>query len=161
MSFLRRLDAALTGAQAGALAAAVLALALVNIAAVVARSLGHSLTFAEEANQALMVAITFLGIGYAARQARHVRMTALLERLGPGPRRIAEWGVALATAALLSGLALLAAAYVGSVRQSGRVSPALGVSLWWVYALAPLGLALGAAGFVLHPLLSGRERSRS
>jgi hypothetical protein len=44
---------------------------------------GRSLYFAEEVNQFLIILITFAGIGYAARNGRHIRMSAFYDMLPP------------------------------------------------------------------------------
>jgi C4-dicarboxylate transporter, DctQ subunit len=76
------LDRALELTQSALLASAVLAMAALNIANVVGRNLlNYSLPFAGELNQLLIVLITFLGVGYAARFRRHIRMSAFSEQL--------------------------------------------------------------------------------
>ena len=95
-------DHAIARFEGWVLAYGVLLMALNTVANVVARRLGQSFYFTEELNQFLMVLITFVGIGYAARRARHdlkrIDIAALPVRLGSsgefgeGPRldRVAD-----------------------------------------------------------------------
>ena len=94
-SVTRRIDRALLQLERVVLGAGVLGIAGVSIANVLARNLaGGSLSFAEEVNQALMVWITFAGIGLAARRARHIRMAAFYDLLRRRPRKLAWMTIA-------------------------------------------------------------------
>jgi len=82
MERLHQLDAAVERIEGVVLAYGVLLMAAVSIANVFARNLfDHSLTFAEEVSRILTVLITFMGIGYGVRHARHIRMSALYDQL--------------------------------------------------------------------------------
>ncbi len=147
------LDRALEIAQSSLLAAAVLMMAALNIANVASRNLlDYSLSFANEVNQLLIVLITFLGVGYAARFRRHIRMSAFSERLGERAGRIWEITTLSATGLLLLLLAWYALEYVSRTARVGSVTPALRVPLYLVYAMVPLGLALGGLQFLLNAI---------
>lgn len=144
------LDAGIARFEAAVLSGGVMAMALVTIANVTGRNVfGHSLAFADEVNQALLVLITFIGIGYAARRARHIRMSALYDQLGGRPRKVLIVLVSVGTALLLSALTWFAAQYAWQVHQLGGVTPALRIPLYLIYAWVPVGLALGAVQYVL------------
>jgi C4-dicarboxylate transporter DctQ subunit len=146
-------DRALEVAEAALLSAAILGMAVISIANVVARNaFGRSLSSAEELSQLLSVLVTFAGIGYAARRARHIRMSALYDAL-PGLLRKTLWVfTCLGTGVLLLLLAGYATAYVGSLRALGSVTPALRVPLHLVYLSVPVGLALGGVQYALTAL---------
>lgn len=147
---LRVVDRALLRLEQGVLGAGILGIAAVSITNVLARNvLGGSLPFAEEVNQALMLWITFAGVGLGARRARHIRMAAFYDQLR-GPFRKAAWmTITAGTAALLCVLAWLAVEYVSTARQIGGVTPALRIPLYLVYLVVPFGLALGAVEYAL------------
>jgi TRAP-type C4-dicarboxylate transport system permease small subunit len=149
-SLLERADRGVEALERAVLVAAILLMAAMGAANVVSRNvLGRSLASADELAQMLMIVVTFLGIGYGARYARHIRMSAVHEQLPPRARKVL-WVVCSAGTALLLGvLAYHAVRYTLSVRATGRVSPVLQAPLWVVYACAPLGLALGAWQYVL------------
>lgn len=127
----------------------ILAIAVLTVANVFSRTLlGSSLAFAEELSQFCIVLVTFVGVGYAVSQARHIRMTALYDQLGPAPRKALRVLICASTAALLFLLAWYSLRYVGTVRALGTVSPTLQVPLFLVYLAAPLGLALGGLQYL-------------
>jgi C4-dicarboxylate transporter, DctQ subunit len=132
------------------LVTSVLAMALLAIAGVAARNLlAQGLVFGEEVQQLLLVWITFVGIAHGAREGRHIRMSALCDRLPQRARRFAlavTWAV---TSALLLLLAVWAISYTGAVRAVGSVTPALRIPLHAVYAAVPAGLFLGALQYAL------------
>lgn len=143
-------DRVLERAERIVLASSVLAMAGVAIAGVAARNLlGWSLTFGEELQQALLVWITFLGIAHGAREGRHIRMSALCDRVPARARRFVLAAIWASTAALLLLLAAWAVSYMGAVRGIGSVTPALRIPLHVVYAAAPVGLLLGALQYAL------------
>lgn len=133
------------------LAWGILGIAALTIGNVIARTLfGTSLVFAEEISQFLIVFVTFLGIGYAAGQGRHIRMTALYDQLPERPRKALAVMIAATTSALLFYLSYLAVRYaLDTVRELESVSPALRVPLWIVYLAAPLGFVLGGLQYAL------------
>lgn len=144
------IDRALLRIETTILGAGILGIAGISIANVIARNLlGGSLPFAEEANQALMVWVTFSGVGLGARRARHIRMAAFYDQLRGRVRKTCWMAIAAATSVLLFVLAWLAAEYVATSYSIGGVTPALRLPRWLVYAVVPAGLALGALEYVL------------
>ncbi|HJL17208.1 MAG TPA: TRAP transporter small permease [Sandaracinaceae bacterium LLY-WYZ-13_1] len=149
--FAVRISKVVTKLEELCLAWGILGIAVLTIANVIARSLfGTSIVFAEEISQFLIVFVTFLGLGYAAGQGRHIRMTALYDQLPDKPRKALATTIAATTAALLFYLSYLAVRYaLFTVRELGSVSPALRVPLWYVYLAAPLGFGLAGIQYVL------------
>lgn len=146
----RWIDRGLLAVERSVLGAGVLGIAGVSITNVLARNLlGGSFPFAEEVNQALMLWITFAGVGLAARRARHIRMAAFYDQLRGRSRKASWMAIAAGTSALLGLLAGLAARYVATTYAIGGVTPALRVPLWVLYAVVPVGLALGAIEYGL------------
>lgn len=144
---MRRLFLAIQRIEATLLSSAMLAIAAVTILNVLARNLlGHNIAAAEELNRLLIVLICFVGLGYAAGQGRHIRMTALYDQLGPRGRKALMVLISATTAALMFVLAWYAWAYARGVERS---SPVLGVPLGLVYLAAPLGFVLAGLQYVL------------
>jgi len=132
------------------LSGGVMLMAATSIANVIGRNLlGHSLAAAEEINQMLIVLITFVGVGYAARQARHIRMTAVYDQLPPRTRKGLIVASTAGTALLLGYLGVHAVRYALQVRGLGSVTPVLTAPLWCLYAVAPIGLGLGSVQYLL------------
>ncbi|MEZ4237795.1 MAG: TRAP transporter small permease [Myxococcota bacterium] len=128
----------------------ILGIAALSAANVVCRTaFGFSLAWAQELSQFLMIAVTFVGLSYAASQGRHIRMTAIYDQLSPRAQKATMVGISATTSALLAVLAVYGVSYAATVHTLGTVSPALRVPLWVVYAVAPLGLGLGAVQYAL------------
>lgn len=146
----KAVDDAAARFEAAVLSSGILAMAAVSIANVLGRNLfGRSLPFADEVNQALLVLITFIGVGYAARQARHIRMSAIYDLLGGRTRKLLMVTMAAVTAALLLALAWFGAQYAWHIYQLGSVTPALRIPLYLIYCWVPVGFALGALRYLL------------
>lgn len=147
---LRWLDRGTEWFEAAVLSGGVLAMAAVTICNVIGRNVfGRSLAFADEVNQALLVLITFVGVGYGVRRARHIRMSALYDQLTGRARKALMTIMAAGTAALLLALAWFAAQYAWHAYTVGSVTPSLRIPLFLIYLWAPVGLVLGALQYLL------------
>ncbi|TWC39470.1 TRAP-type C4-dicarboxylate transport system permease small subunit [Pseudomonas sp. SJZ079] len=151
MLWLRKLDWALEKLEAWILASSILAMALNSVSNVFGRYLfNQSLYFSEELNQFLIIFVTFVGCSYAARQSRHVSMSAFIEHLTGKPAAVTLLLINLLTAALMLWLAWAAVGYVQSAARIGRSSSALQVPLHYIYLLIPLGLGMSGLQFLRH-----------
>jgi TRAP-type C4-dicarboxylate transport system permease small subunit len=141
------------------LAAGVLLMAVNTIGNVIGRFVfDQSLYFAEELNQFLIVLITFVGIGYAARQGRHIRMTAIYDALPDSGRKALMTVICLVTGLTMLALSWYAYSYVSTVAASGRVLPALQVPIWWAYVCVPVGFAVTGIQYLLGAVRNLTER---
>jgi C4-dicarboxylate transporter DctQ subunit len=141
------------------LAWSILAIAGLAVANVICRALlGFSLAFAGELSQFLMIAVTFVGLSYAAGHGRHIRMTALYDQLSPHWRKSLSIVISGSTCLLLLLLAVLAIRYIATVHFLGAVSPVLRVPLYLVYSIVPWGLALASAQYGLTTARNLRSR---
>lgn len=144
------LDRRIEAAERAVLAWSVIAMAGLSIANVIGRNLlGRSLAFAEELAQILVILVTFLGIGYGVRHARHIRMSAIYDQLAGGPRKALLTVTHLGTGLLLLVLAWYAGHYVAGTWDAGSVTPALRIPWFAVYVWVPLGLAVGGVQYLL------------
>lgn len=151
--WLVRADERLETVERVFLAGGILGIAALGIANVVARNLlGGSLAFAEELNQILVIAVTFLGLSHGVREGRHIRMSAIYDLLQGRLRKAVLVGTWLVTSVLLGLLAVLAAQYVASARAAGSVTPALRVPWWIVYTVVPVGLGVASLQYALAVL---------
>lgn len=144
------IDSILSRFESFALAAGVLLMAFGTCLNVVTRfGFGYSFFFLEELNRAIIVLITFAGIGYAARHGRHIRMSAIYDSLPFMGRKVLMVIIALITSAAMFALCYFSVVYIESVRESGRVLPALQIQVWWIYIWAPLGFAVTGIQYLL------------
>lgn len=102
-----------------------------------------------EVTEMLIVALTFVGVGYAARHARHIRMSAFYEQLQGKARKALLMVICLGTAALMFFFAWQSLQYVFVIHERGRVSSSLLVPMWIVYVALPTGFTLAGIQYVL------------
>lgn len=144
------LDRGIAIIERTALGIGVLGMTITSVTNVIMRNVfERSLAFAGEINMAFIVMVTFIGVGYAAREGRHIRMTAIYDQFGNRVRKALMVIMAFTTAVLLFVLAWYAAQYAMSTWRVGSVTPSLRIPLGLIYAVAPLGLALGGIQYVL------------
>jgi TRAP-type C4-dicarboxylate transport system permease small subunit len=102
--------------------------------------LDSSLSWSEEAARYCFIWTIFLGVSVAARRGQHIVVDIVVEAFPRPVRRV------LALGTLLVGIAFFAVfAYVASLLVENawlQTSTALGISIAWVYACAPIGAVL-------------------
>lgn len=139
----RWLDRATELIETTVLGAGVLAMALLLVSNVLSRNiLGSSVRGAFELTQILIVVITFIGLGYGFRKARHISMSALYDQLQGTLRKAALVTIMLFTGALMFYLATIAVDYVQSAYSRGSRTTAYEIPWWIVYTVAPIGFTL-------------------
>ncbi|BAU58804.1 TRAP-type C4-dicarboxylate transport system [Halorhodospira halochloris] len=149
-NYLHRLDRGVERFESIILAGGVLALAAVSITNTLLRNLlGTTLPGASELTEIFMIWITFAGLAYAVRRARHIAMTALYDQLRGIIRKALLVTISVGSAALLFYLSYFALIYVLSTYQGGRTTTALSIPVWAAYAIVPAGLFLGAIQYSL------------
>ncbi len=132
------------------LAYGVLLMAANSIANVAGRFfLSQSIYFSEELNQFLIVLITFVGLGYAARKGRHIRMSAVYDQLSDRNRKILMVIIATVTSAIMFVLAYYAFVYVSRVARLGKVTPSLQLPLYLTYVWVPIGFFITGLQYAL------------
>lgn len=144
------IDSLISRAEAIILALGILLMAGNTIANVIGRFVfGYSLFFSEELNRALIVLITFAGIGYAARHGRHIRMSAIFDALTVSLRKVLMVLIALITALCMFALCYFSIKYIGKLQTSGRVLPALQIPVYLIYLWVPVGFAVTGIQYFL------------
>lgn len=150
LSVLNSIDSGIAKVEVWIMALGVIMMAVNTVANVISRFIfNHSIIFSEELNSIFILLVTFAGIGYAARQGRHIRMSALYDIL---PFRQRKWLMTLICA--ITGLCMLllawySAEYIFSLAKKGRVMPALGIKIYITYLWVPLGFAITAIQYFL------------
>lgn len=147
---LRWLDAGIARFEWIVLSYGVLIMAANSIANVIGRFVfGQSIYFSMELNAFLMVLITFIGLGYAARQGRHIRMSAIYDQLPDMGRKILIIVISLVTAAIMFVLAYYSVSYVHRLFELGKVTSSLRVPLWITYLWVPVGFTITGIQYLL------------
>ncbi|MBL8313237.1 MAG: TRAP transporter small permease [Rubrivivax sp.] len=88
----------------------------------------------------------FLAMPGTLQRGEHIRVTLLLQRLSPGPRRVLEWWCILAGIALTWGLAYYACGLVWVSHLTHDTSQGADATPLWV---PQIGMALGCIGLAV------------
>jgi TRAP-type C4-dicarboxylate transport system permease small subunit len=153
------IDTLLSRLEAGILGLGVILMAVNTVANVVGRfALGSSIFFSGEINRILIIMVTFAGIGYAARHGRHIRMSAIYDAFPVAGRKAIMITIALITAAAMFFLLYFSITYIISLYERGRVLPALGLPIWWIYLWVPIGFTITGIQFLLTAVKNLREK---
>lgn len=160
----RLLDRIAEHLEKAVLALSVLFLAGLLIAHVIGRQLFNSgVTGQVELTQMSLIIMTFAGLGYGVRRARHICMSAFYDQLRGLARKAMLVLIHGLTGAPMFYLAWHAWDYVSAIQARGRTSSALQIPLWIPYLCAPIGFALAGLQYWLTVLrnLTSRELYRS
>ncbi|MCT8974195.1 TRAP transporter small permease [Microbaculum marinisediminis] len=157
--FLGTIDSLISRIESAMLAVGVLLMAANTIANVVGRFVFQSsIFFSEELNRILIILITFAGISYAARQGRHIRMSAIYDALPPPMRKPMMIAIALITAAFMFALCWYSYGYIVTQAGRGRVLPALQIPVWWTLIWVPVGFFMTGMQYLLTAIKNVREK---
>jgi len=110
----------------------------------------QSIYFSEELNQFLMVSVTFIGLAYAVRNGRNIRMTAIYDSLNHRNKKVLTMFIAITTAALMFFLAYEAVVYVSNLKEINRLSPALQLEVYIIYMVVPVGFFMAGIQFLIR-----------
>lgn len=110
----------------------------------------QSIYFSEELNQFLMVSVTFIGLAYAVRNGRNIRMTAIYDSLSHKKKKVLMIIIAICTSFLMFLLAYEALQYVLQLKGMNRQSPALQIEMYLVYMIVPIGFFMAGLQFFIR-----------
>lgn len=110
----------------------------------------HSIYFSEELNQFLMVSVTFVGLAYAVRNGRNIRMTAIYDSLSHKKKKVLMIVIAITTSILMFLLAYEAFLYVMQLKEINRQSPALQIQVYLIYMIVPIGFFMSGIQFLIR-----------
>ena len=137
----------------------VLGMAFILIAGVFARTvLNSSLSFTEEVGIWLNIAVTFLGIGYCAKQARHISMSVIYDFASLKVKKIMTCVISLLTAIVMFYLLYLSIYYVHSVYKLEYISAALQLPMWIFYLSVPIGFLMAGVEYTRTFIKNIREK---
>ncbi|MFW6377923.1 MAG: TRAP transporter small permease [Bacillota bacterium] len=135
-----------------------IALAFLLIANVIDRNLfGSKLFFVDEVNTFIIIYITFVGTSYAARNGRHIRMSALSDLVPKRFEKLMMYIMTLGTFIFIGWTTWIVSKYVLDLFSSGRQSSLLQVPLWSIWIIAPIGLGLTTIHYFMAFLKNLKE----
>lgn len=153
------IDVWMSKVEAAMLSVGVILMAVNTCVNVIARYVfQEGLFFSGEVNRILIILITFAGIGYAARHGRHIRMSAIFDALPTKGRKVLMIIIAFFTSAVMFFLCYYSYDYIVTLESRGRILPALGFEVWWIYIWAPLGFAITGIQYFLTAIKNFRTK---
>lgn len=142
---MKKFDTIVTKFEEAVLAFSVLLMAGILIGGVISRVVFNaSWTFTEELGNALSVVVTFFGVGYCAREARHISMSVVFDLAKPKFQKFLIIVITGATALVMLYLGYLSIRYTFRTWELGRVTAALRIPYWITILPLPFGFFLAA-----------------
>ncbi len=144
-------------AAAHTLGAIIIGLMFISIVAqVIVRLLGGSMIWVEELSGYGAVWSTYLGIAYVLRQGRHVRVDLVTRQMSPRAQEIMRLVGDIACVIFSIILAWKAIHLVGVSLQVQRLTPLLGLHVYWLQIVLPVGFILFGLEAVADSALAAR-----
>jgi TRAP-type C4-dicarboxylate transport system permease small subunit len=144
--------------EVGALSIGVAALAVLLIANVIARSFFQSIYYADEITKFLIILISFVGVSYAARKARHIRMGAFLDLMPEKMEKVFIFVIASVNAVVMGIMAYYSYIYMTTVMKAGQLTSALQVPYWTFLVIIPIGFASAAIQYIRTVIKNIQEK---
>jgi C4-dicarboxylate transporter DctQ subunit len=140
------------------LAFGVIAMTINTIAAVISRFIFNSaITYTDELNMIFIVVVTYAGLSYAARNGRHIRMSAIYDAMPAKMRKVMMIVMASVTSAFMFFLSFYSYYYIVEVYESGRILPALGLPVFYIYLWVPIGFIVTGLQYAFTVVKNLRE----
>lgn len=153
------LDHALLKIEEFILSYGTISLAVLVVGSVISRSVfNRSWIFMEEVANTLMIFITFLGLGYCVRKARHIRMSAIHDMLPKPIRKLLIILVSVGTAITMAILGYWALLYTSQAYNAGNVTPALRIPIFYIVMWVPIGFFMAAIEYLMTVYKNLRSR---
>lgn len=127
----------------------VILMAILLIVGVFMRNvMNSSLTFSEEIASALLILVSFFGLGYCARKGRHITMSIVFDMVSNKYKKLFMIVISLVSAIATAYITYLAIRYVLNVKSLGRVTPALQIPIYLIYSVVPFGFLLATIEYI-------------
>lgn len=138
----------LNGIEVSILVFCVTALAVLLISNVFARTFFQSIYFAEEVSKFLVLLMTFVGVSYGVRKARHIRMGAFLDAMPPRMEKVFLIIISLVSAVVMGMMTWFSYKYLMNAMAMDHMTPALRVPKWTFYVIVPIGFGLACIQYL-------------
>lgn len=150
-TFLQKLNRAVDLFEVWVLSFGILALALLLMANVFARIFFRPIYYAEEITMILIQIVTFVGVSYGVRKARHIRMGAIFDAVGikfPKMQKVMIYAISA-----YSGLIMFIMAYYSYnslvvTKRTQQATPSLGIPYWTLYIIIVVGFAMAGINYI-------------
>ncbi|MEA1910307.1 MAG: TRAP transporter small permease [Spirochaetota bacterium] len=132
-------------------------LAVILIANVIARTFFQSLYYADEISEFLITFITFVGMSYAARKARHIRMGAFLDAMPAKLEKAVLIVIFAISAVVMFELAWHSTKYLLLVKMLDQRTSALILPYYTFLVIVPIGLTFSGFQFIRSIIKNFKE----
>jgi C4-dicarboxylate transporter, DctQ subunit len=146
--FNRALGLIVNAVEVSILVLCVAALAILLMANVFARTFLQSIYFAEEVSVFLVMLITFTGVSYGVRKARHIRMGAFLDAMPPKMEKAFIIFICVVSAFVMGIMTWFSYLYLMNAMNMGHMTPALRLPRWTFYVIVPIGFGLACIQYI-------------
>ena len=146
--FNRTVGKVVNGIEVSILVFCVATLGILLITNVFARTFFQSIYFAEEVSKFLVMLMTFAGVSYGVRKARHIRMGAFLDAMPPKMEKTFIIIISLVSAIVMAIMTWASWEYLLNAMSKGHMTPALRVPKWTFYAIIPVGFGLACIQYI-------------
>jgi C4-dicarboxylate transporter, DctQ subunit len=133
-------------------------LAVILIVNVIARKSGTSIYFVDELAMLLVIWITFIGLSYAARKGRHIRMAAIFDLSTSKIQKFMMYVISAISAIFMFYMTYLSYNYVYTTFRWQQMLPALGIPYWIGVFIVPLGFFLAGIHYLMTIVQNIRMR---
>jgi TRAP-type C4-dicarboxylate transport system permease small subunit len=123
-------------------------LGILLITNVIARTFFQSIYFAEEISKFLVMLITFTGVSYGVRKARHIRMGAFLDSMPPKMEMVFIIIISLISAVVMAIMTWASWKYLMNAMTMQHMTPALRMPTWTFYVIIPIGFGLACIQYI-------------
>ena len=144
----RVIGKAVNAVEVAVLVVCVAALAILLMVNVAARTFFQSIYFAEEISMFLVMLITFTGVSYGVRKARHIRMGAFLDAMPPKMEKVFIIFISLISAIVMAVMAYASWEYLINAMSRSHMTPALRMPKWIFYVIVPIGFGLASIQYL-------------
>lgn len=139
LKLLRKINILIEKIEINFLRISIILLFLLLITNVVARATGGAFHIIDEMAMFLVIWITFIGMSYATRRGRHIRMSALFDICSFKVKKILMFIMSTISAVVMFYLAYIGVKYVYITYYWQQVTSTMRIPYWIFIAIAPLG----------------------
>ncbi len=112
---------------------------LVFLQVIVRFTFNISVGWSAELSRYLLIWITWISMSYTIRKNDHIRIMLIVERLPEKLQKIIEVIVIVAWASFAFVMAYVGTEVVQTIKLMGQKTSTLGISMWIVYLIIPIG----------------------
>ncbi len=155
MATLRKINHVIGKVENAILEISIALITILMVSNTIGRVFFHrSIHSSEELNMILILVVTFVGLSNAARNGRHIIMTAIYDKMPVSAKRVSNIITSAVIFVLLGWIVYLSIHYTGNVYKYGRVTTVLGIPVWISMAIMPIGCILGMIQYLMTFLLN-------